>query len=211
MTGAEAISSVISYYDGSDPTDSDQDRHRLRLLHWLQHIYEYVWNYREWEWTFKSDSIDNNLPADFMEFGRNGGLWSTETGERWHEESKYTIARLNKEARGTSQLKVFALSSGSLNGAIVTPINTPTNFDIYYRRIAETIADDEVALITPDKYCRTVILPGLIFRAQHGKNDARSEFGGMFREGLAQMCANENPVKTSMGRMPMALGPGRGW
>lgn len=206
------IDEHITIYDGLDPNDDSITSRRVQLTAFLQHINSYIHNYREWEWTYKESDItiaagnlNANLPTDFMEFGSNGSLFVSSTGERLVEKSRYYVERLiwEHDVNNGINTRYFAISGGTITRTFLMTVNTLHT--LYYRRTPETIAYNTTTMLIPDKYIETVIKPGLVFRSQQSKNDARDIWGGQFRDGLSQMCKVENPVKTSIRRMPLAI------
>lgn len=205
----DLIDATVLHYDGVDSTDADNSNRRLMLLSMLQRVYEYVRNYREWEFTYTEASltitINTNsvdLPADYLEFGRNGHLFDMDKRIKMKEETRYTLERLRQEVQSSIDY-MFCI----FGGAVQVPVNASANrnLKIFYRTVAETLTDDATPIAIPDRYCRLVLLQGLIFLAQESKNDARSDWSAQFRDGLSQMCALENPVKTGVRRMPYAV------
>lgn len=200
------ISNAISFYDGVDPDDADNALRRVRLLNFLQHIYDYVWNYRTWQWTYAETTITVGagddfvtLPDDYAEMSPSGRLTLQRTS--YHEISPLKMHRLRKEGPG-SLLNVFSIYGGNIN--IPSAVSGSTIFDIFYRVRPEALTDDSTALVIPDRYANLVLLPGLIFRTQEGKNDARSTWKEQFQAGLSQMASLENPLKTAANRWPMS-------
>lgn len=221
LTPQTVINQVIGAVDGLDWTDGDNANRRLTLLLYLQHIYDYVWLFREWEWTFCETDltvaaaanyatlpIDPATPPVWLEFGRNGGLWNGT--KRWTEVSKYSLERIRQRGSAQADSGIFAIGGGTIMlPAASASILTLTAF---HRFAPEILVDaDEpgggltYAFIMPARFVNTVLIPGLTFRMQTGKNDARDVWGGLFRDGLAQMCAIENPMKTGTHRMPLAV------
>ena len=211
MTDTDIISAVISYYDEVDPDDGDNLSRRARLLSFLKQVYDYVWNYHEWEWTYNESTVTlvknhnyADLPTDFMEFGKQGGLWTSDF-VRMTEITRRRNERFRFETSGSTTTRIFSISGGKIQLGY-----TPTSNDtahIYYRMISDsdTFTDAADDLIIPAKYHNTVILPGLVYKAQVTKQDARPTWSAEFRDGLAQMSSIERPTKTGAERLPLSV------
>lgn len=200
------IDTALRFYDNIDPDDGDNTSRRARLLSFLQHVYEYIHGYREWEWTFTETAVNISagqnsvaLPTTFLEFGRNGGLYEVSSKTRLFEISRQELEQLRQ--RGSTDTGVFSIFSGKIQ----VPGTGARSFTAFHRVVAETLVDDDTAFLMPAKYINTVLIPALVYRVQQSKQDARDDWSGQFREGLSQMCALENPMKTSAQRMPLAM------
>jgi hypothetical protein len=223
LTPQTVINQVLGAYDGVDWLDADNANRRATLLLFLQHIYDYVWNFREWEWTFCETDltaatgdnfaplpIDPASPPVWLEFGRNGGLWGPDK-RRYREVSKYTLERY-RQGQATLQRDagIFTIAGGCIQlPAAATGSLVLTAFHRFAPEILvdanEPAPPATYAFIMPARFVNTVLIPGLVFRMQESKNDARDTWGGQFRDGLAQMCAIENPMKTGTHRLPYAV------
>lgn len=212
MTDSAIISAVLNYYDAIDADDADNLGRRARLLRFLDQIYTFVWNIREWEWTFNEDTVSisagantGTLPDDFMEFSRQGGLWSPDH-VRMTEVTRRQLYRYRNETAGSTNTRIFAIAGGAVQLGYTA--SSAQVLPIAYRMISDsaaftdTDADDP---IIPAKYHATVLIPGLVYKAQVTKQDSRQNWAGEFKEGLAQMCAVENPSKTGVIRMPLSV------
>jgi hypothetical protein len=207
MTPAAAISIIISDYDSADPTDADNAALRVKYLRFLQHIYSYVWNIREWEWTYKEATVTitagNNyvaLPTDFQSLGQQGSLYD-QNGLQFVPKARYIVERLRRS--GGSSTGIFAVWGGKIQ--LPYAVSATTVLTIFYRLRAETLADGSTEMTIPDRYAHTVIIPGLVFRAQEKKQDARETWSQQFNSGLSQMAAEENPSKFENVRMPLMM------
>ena len=206
MTPRDLISIVISDYDSVDPTDSDNTALRAKYLRFLQHIYNYVWNVREWEWTYKeapltivsgADSVA--LPTDFQSIGQQGTLFDS-GGTPLYPKARYVVERMRRAGGGWG---FFAVWGGKIQ--VPSIVSSDTLFNFFYRQRAETLADDTTEMVVPDRYAYTVFLPGLVFRSQEKKVDERKTWSEQFQAGLSQMAASENPSQHEVVRMPLAM------
>jgi len=227
MNPAAIITEVMTAYDGVDGTDVDNVGRRARYLMWLQHTNNYVHMYREWEWTFATTTLtiiadplnvayDGGnaiaLPANFLEMSRNGGLCDS-TGLKWGEVSVYQMQRLRTEGLGNVSVPVFAIFGGRIQIPYV--VTSDLAFTLIYRIAPDVLVDNVtppvIEMTIPGRYKDLVIIPGLIHRSQESKNDARVDrWAGYFTDGLAIMCARENPLQTKFKQFPGSL-PGGMW
>lgn len=217
-TPKDLIDKTINFYDDVDAQDADNDTHRARLLVFLQHLYSFVWNYLEWEWTYTdvntitipggedSELLANGLTR-FLEFGHNGGLFHPD-GRRMTEKSRYEIQNMRRSGGGVGISDPYVF--GVFGGRVHIPYEATSDIELsaFYRMAAPELVDDTTALEIPDRYASTVLLPALVYQAQESKNDARDTWGAQFREGLSQMARIEFPEKTTRRKMPLA---NRGW
>jgi hypothetical protein len=203
------IDSTLAYYDGVDPDDGDNAARRAQLLQFLQHVYEYVRNYREWQFTYKTGTItilagttSIAVPTDFMEFGGNGHLYDPSRRLRMIEATIHDFERLRQELTASPDY-YFAVIDDKIHVTVAPAANRALT--IIYRTKPETLADGTTTILMPDRYANLTLLPALIYRAQQSKNDARDTWGSQFRDGLSMMCALENPVQTGVRVMPRAI------
>lgn len=225
---AGIIDSVVARVDGQAPSDGDLDARRLKLAEFLNQLNSYVHNYHEWEWTYYEttfsiaagadfayiyDTVTSPGPPpvvvagkipDFLEWGRQGSLY---TGQipMW-ETSRAKIQRARRINAGpTRNPYAFAIWSGAIQ--LVAPLSSTTDYVAFHRIRAEQITDpdDTTELLLPDRYYQTVLYPGMIWKAMEGKQDQRETWANQFTEGLSQMSAIENPIKTQRCRLPLAM------
>ena len=211
MTDSDIIDRVLLDMDGIDPADSDNAARRLRMLHFLQQVYDYVWNFREWQWTYDEGTVtltaNHNyapLPTDFGAFGKQGGLWNADH-VRMSELSRRKLERFRNETSGSTNTRVFAISGGQILLGY-TPSSNST-LSIYYRIVSDSagFTDAGADLLIPAQYHATVLVPGLVYKAQVTKQDSRPTWSAEFRDGLAQMCMMEQPIMTSTNRLPLSV------
>lgn len=211
-SGKALVDAAIDVYDGIDSQDAQNTNRRRRLLSFLQQVYNLAWNFRPWSFTYKEGALivwaanSNSVarPADFLEFGPNGSLFDPDRKIRFKEKTSYIVERVRNEmATNYDNYPFFAL----YNGAIQFPYTATSNINLqpFYRMKPETVTDDMTALVFPDEYAMTVLLPGLVYRGQLSKQDERQAWAEMWKEGLSQMASIENPAKTMTHRMPLAV------
>lgn len=224
MNPAAIITQVMNAYDSVDATDIDNSGRRVKYLLWLQHTNNYVHLYRDWEWTFATTALtilgdslavgyDGGnkiaLPANFLEMSRHGGLVDS-SGLKWDEVSVYALERIRTEGLGTVNRPVFAIFNSKIQIPYVTSSNIA--FTLIYRTAPDVLADNATLMTIPDRYKDTVIIPGVIHRAQESKSDSRVDrWAGYFTDGLATMCARENPTQTKFKQWPRSIPGHGGW
>ena len=207
------IDDVLQNHDGVDPTDAAATPRINKLLFFLQDVNDYVHNYREWEWTFTEGNVTiptnqnyGAYPTNFMEFGRNGGLWDPSRHIRLHEESRYRIERYRNETLvSLASAQVFGNWGGQIQLPFTNTGGTITYLAFYRQAPDILIYDNSTVLQMPDKYRYLIMTRGLVARAQQSKQDARGDWRDSLINGLSLMCATENPRKTSLQKFPASV------
>ena len=196
-------------YDKMDPDDTNFAGTRTAYLGFLQQVYNWIMNYREWPFTYDEQNVtltsgqdDAAYPTGFISFGRHGGLWDPARKIKLRELSAITIKRLREESTGADSL-VFGIFDGRIQFPYTA--SATTTFRALFRIGPETLADGTTALVLPDYYIQTTLMPAFLVRTQESKQDARDSWKGYTRDGLGEMCRNENPMQTGIGRLPLAV------
>jgi hypothetical protein len=207
------ISNCLNLYDNVTATDAQNTTRRARLLVYLQHVYSYVFALREWQWVFmetpftiaaQANSAPLSVLTSFMRFGRNGSIFDTDRRIRMREKTRYIEQRTKQQLGGTGfNYPFFAITGGNIQ--IPYTSSSILNLVGYYVRKPEVLTDTAAALLIPDPYGDTVLLPGLAFRAQESKQDARETWKNQFRDGISEMLMIENPSQTATRRLPLAV------
>ncbi len=212
------INEVIATYDGVDTSDGNTTKRKADLFTFFKHVYKFVHNYRPWEWTweekaftvaasaFSSADIETALPGH-LEFGRKGYVYDVDRRLVLKEKDAGLVSMLRQSNAAARMLRYFAISGHKIQLPYVC--SSLSNFIAYHRILdpvmeAAVDATDATTLLMPDKYKDTVIIPALTYRLQNSKDDAREDWGAMFRQGLAQMCELERPQKTATQKAPLA-------
>lgn len=213
MIPGALVDIVITDYDGVDPTDADNANLRVKYLGFLQHVYNYVWSVREWEWTYKESAVIADigdytlpLPTDFQSIGSQGSLFDDARRIRMSPKPRWMVERLRREGSMSGVgTPIFAIWSSFIQLPYIVPIGAA--FTLFHRFAPEALVDGAEAeeMLIPDRYARTVLLPGLLFRTQEKKQDSRKTWSEQFNAGLAQMASEENPSKHEGVRMPLAV------
>ena len=204
------IDSVISDVDGIDPTDVDNALLRAKYLRALQQIHNFVWNVREWEWTYKesaalSMTAGTNyvaLPIDFGSIGQQGSLFDENRRIRLYPKAKYVIERMRRETSGSNS-PIFAVWEGKIQIPYVVASTTP--FRLFHRLRPPVLADGIVEMSIPDRWTDVVLYPGLVWKSMTKKQDDRQTWAQQFQAGLSQMASDENPSLHENVRMPLAI------
>lgn len=215
----DVITTLIMDYDGVDSTDALDERRRSMVLGYLQHINSYVHNFREWRWTYSFESpgvtlIAGNgiaeMPADFMEWGRHGGMWRSSDQTPYRELHMAHLMKTKVQNTQNQHIPVFSVIGAFVNFAYTLDAAASNQaFDTFYRLTPQVLEDDpgnvNTAFELPDQYIHTVILPGTRFLMQQSKADVKDgEYGGQFKDGLQQMLVIENRKKTAADLMPLS-------
>lgn len=213
MAPEDVINEVISSRDGTNPATSSNAPRRAQLLGSLNQMNSFIHNYKPWEWTHTEGNITiliNTaaiaLPADFMEFGREGSVYDVARKIRYIEKSRHIITRMRRE--GNARPYWFCISGGTIT--LPYTVSSALTLTLAYRVVPEVLVDDDTDMMLPDKYARTVIIPALTRCGQQAKGDPRPDWAAELKDGLSQMCAIENPCKTSGISVPSVYG-GAGW
>lgn len=211
----DMLDQTLQAYDIVPPSDAQYAARRARLLIYLQQMYNLTWNFRPWVWTYKegaqvtwlsgANSITlAALAADFMEFGPEGSLYDPNRKIRFKEKSPYIVERVRNEMTTNYDNYPFFCIYGA---AVQFPYTATSNITLlpFYRFLPETLADNATAMVLPDRWAVSVMLPALVMRAQLSKNDARDDWEKFLRQGLIEMSVVENPVRTMTHRWPLAV------
>lgn len=220
MDAKTLLDTALSYTDNVNPSDGDYAARRLRLLQVSQEVCEEVWNYREWPFSYKRDTmsvtgsaVEAAMPTDFMELGRYGGVFDSTTKLPYDEIPYQELQMLRDGSNTTWPEQVFSIFgttagvSSQLKAMQVLPVANARTLRIIYRFVFPTLTDvasDPELTYIPSQYHNTVILAGVAWRSRKAKNEAK-DWESAYRRGLAQMVARELDGKTRVSRMPRAV------
>lgn len=220
MEALTLIDAVLAYTDDVAPSDADYSARRLRILQISQEVCEEVWNYREWPFSYKrgtmtiaASAVETAMPTDFLELGRNGGIFDNNTKLPYDEIPFQELQLLREGSNMNSPEQVYSLfGSVADNGVQYKAIQTllvpsTRTLRIIYRYLFPTLVDTsnqpELSYI-PKQYHNTVVLAGVAWRSRKSKNEAK-DWESAYRRGLAQMVARELPGKSMVSRVPRAI------
>lgn len=217
-TGA-MIDAAISIAEEMDPLDFDSTDHEVKLLHYLQEIFDEVWNYRTWPFsmrlatvTIPAASSSADLPADFQEVSHLGGVYLSGTGAVLSWVPPQVLLEQREAGSGSTDTPdVFSIWDQSLTTGR-QKIQVPTSgsgysLRLYYKAKSPTLVNatdgTNNLFFIPDSYHQSVLFSGLVWRLRKDKGDERG-WEEMYKEGLARMCRIERPGKSEVQRMPRA-------
>jgi hypothetical protein len=207
VTGASLIDLVLSYWENISPDDVDNTQRRARILLYTQMTVDEIRRSHPWPFAMTSTSLvvapgDMNvdLPTDFDSITRYGGLYRTSDGALYVE---IPIAELQYARNmGDEGGLVYAIFEKKIQTLVHT---SGVDFTLNYKRYADAIADDgatELEDAIPTRYHHTVVLPGVITKAQVAKGDVR-DFERAYNHGMAQMVTAEMTQQSSVKQLPM--------
>ena len=212
MTPAGAIDIIMRDYDKVDPADSNNSALRTQYLGFLQDVYDYAFDFRDFEWTFDETNVTLSsgqnsvaLGTTFAGFGTHGGLWDSSRRVRLTERSKSYIKALREEGPLTDSLE-FAIFDSKFQFPFTASSNI--TYRAFHRVRAETLVDNTTEMVLPDRWCRRIVLAGLRVRSQLAKSDARQDWKGLLKDGMGQLCRDENPLRSGVQKMPMGVSAG---
>lgn len=219
MTCSELRDQIIGHSDNTAPSDSDVTDLGTRILEELIAIVNDVAFRRPWRWrrrtstalTFSSGAI--TVPTDFAEFGPFGGLYNVATGEDLDEVDEKEIMMLRQ--RLSTRTDIFAIFDQDTTSGLQelqVPF-TGSGFQAYTSYLCApptldyTTNNDKLKVAIPVQYHQLVLVPGVQWRRQRSKGDARSsEYQGQYEAGINAMRRNEKQRRTESVQMPTFSG-----
>lgn len=213
MDTSTLLTTVLKFDANISATDADNTQRRARYLQYAQEVFEYVWLYSEWDFSYASTSqtvsaasSSGSLPADFLELGQKGMLFNTTTNRKMKEIPPQDIMEMR--ARGIVDLNVFAISGYNTTTSRKQIQLTHTQGftgTVFYRMTAPTLVDttgtSSNLQYIPYQYHQTVLLPGVRMKARKSVGDMR-DFEQAFEKNIQFMLARERPRKTAVQRLP---------
>ena len=199
MTCSELKDQIIGHIDNTPPSDADVTDSATRILEHLIAIVNDICTRRSRRWrrrtssllTFTSGSV--GVPSDFGEMGPYGGLFNSGTGEKLREtdESEIVLLRQGLSARND----VFAIyDQDTTTGVMKFQIPTTAALTAYASYLAATPTldytanNDKLKVAVPAQYHQTVIVPGVQWKRQRAKGDARSnEYRSQYEDQLTAL------------------------
>jgi len=214
MTADEIIDAVAAYVYDVNEDDPDNVERRARLLQYLQEVYDEVWLFREWAFTYRTATTTitgtngtADLPADYLELGVQGKIFDQD-GRELLEDTYPDIRQAQLRGHIENPPCRFAIFSLDTDGnKILTPL-TGTNYtiDLLYRCLPETLADDVSPTVKiPASHHNTVLVMGTAAKAARSVGDPRPDWESAYRAGLQRMIIVERSRKTSIQRLPRAI------
>jgi hypothetical protein len=215
---ATLIDTVLAYSDDLPPSDGNNTPRRARVLQYLQEVCEDVWNYHEWLFTYKRTTAFSltasataiDLPSDFLEIGRHGGLWENAGDHHWTEVGPQELSAVREGSTLTTPriYSIFGINgtSGLKTIQVISSGSTRT-MTLVYRFLFPTLTDetDDAGLKNvPLQYHNSVLLAGVTAKTRESSNDAR-DWQSKYIRGLGYMVARELPGKSAVAKVPRAI------
>lgn len=214
METDDLIDNVLAYTDNVSAIDGDNATRRLRYLLYTQQVVDEVWNQRDWAFKYKRGTLavsasGTDLPADFQEFGNQGGVYDA-NGRMLHEISPQEANVVNESGISSSvpdSFMVIGQNAGAKQIRLSAPPGGSVTLTLWYIKTSPVLTDgsDGGLLEIPVAYHHTVLLPGVVARSRKNKGDSRDWFVD-YQRGLAYMVARERSLRTTTQRLPLATG-----
>lgn len=225
-TGKGIIDIILKYEDSLSSVDADNTVRRGRIRQAAQETVEDVWNASDFpfKYVFSSGTIAidsdgiGGLPTDFADTGMQGGVYLVSNGRALIEVPPQVVHSMKESTNRSGSMYVYAIfgATAGIKLLIVPPQLANTTLHIWYQTLPPTILDaDDVTVMDvttysgteriPSQYHNTVLIPGIRARLKKSKGDSR-DFQSEYKRGLAYMIARERPRRSSVQRLPYALG-----
>lgn len=219
MNVTEIIDEVLQRTDNIRGAPADYADRRTRLLVYLREVQDELWWLRDWPWRMKRSTVTFpanvgyvTVPADFHDWGHDGTLYGVD-----HDPLDVVPERviLDMRERGFTtatpdRYAIFGMDDSGMAPTYRKLIQIPTNtialtLGIWYMSTPPTL--DEAANVEainriPAQYHRRVVVPGVRYKAERSKSDARAEMTkGEYEEGKASMLQKESRDANKMTRL----------
>jgi len=225
-TGKGLIDIILKYEDSLSSVDADNTVRRGRIRQAIQETTDDVWNSSDFpfKYVFEPEAltVDTSgrcaVPSDFADIGIQGGLYLVSNGRLLSEVPPQFVSS-TKEATNRSG-SMYVYSSFGFNQGIKI-LQFPSQLigaalHLYYMTIPPTILDADNVTVgdvttysgserIPSQYHNTVIIPGARAKLKKSKGDMR-DFLSEYKRGLAYMISRERPRRSTVQRLPYALG-----
>lgn len=191
MTVTEVIDQVIERSDNIKGTPADYSDRRLRLLDYLREVVDEIWWLRDWPWRMKSGTVTVPagagavvVPADFNDWGHEGGIYGAD-GQPLDPVSEREILDLREAGHRSDTPDRYSIFDEDSTGMAPTyrkmlqfPMNdAAVTLKLWYQAtppaLDESSNNNNLRFI-PVQYHRNTIVPGVRFKSQQSKSDARS-------------------------------------
>jgi len=216
MNAYEATSKILLYTDNTLATDAGTAKRRVKILEWMQEIFDEVWNWADWDWTYKAGSIIVPtagyvaLPSDFVRFGSKGRAYDS-NGRPLDEVNPQQILEQHLSSGQVSTIREFAvyIADDGVMRLYTPKPGSALTLTIYYKFKPPTLVDINHATSSnlqhiPSEYHYSVILAGLKERAARSKGDARAgaDWATLYRQGLSAMVKQAQPKRSTTQVLP---------
>jgi hypothetical protein len=217
METNELVTDVLRFYDHkADPTAVVNASLRKETKFAAQLAFNTAWTHRFWHFRWQSATVEiadgvGELPADFLNVGRGGGVFfdTALPPLQWIPLRDMTKLRLSSAQTGMPGYYTIAGTvpdaTAVSRSLLLYPMDT-RDVTLVYERKAPTLldeddADDETLLSEadsglpqmPSQWHLDVVYHGTIYHRMKGSANAQSitEQLALFREGLAKMVDQE--------------------
>jgi hypothetical protein len=221
MDWGTLASDIIRYQKGSDPDSASEFDYRRYLKFVGQGVFDFVWNYRPWEFRWATTTVTctagaADLPADFVSFGKGGGVfmgvgmppvawkhlrdvsyWRAAIAQigqpQWYSVGKSTPAIGGDTPVGPSrQLLLYPMDSRTLT--LVYERKPPVLLDSGLAEDVDALATDGSGLEEiPDTWHHIVVYEGVLYQILKKEANSQSvtEQMALYKAGLERMSENE--------------------
>lgn len=191
MTVTEIIDQVIERSDNIKGSPADYLDRRLRLLDFLREVVDDIWWLRDWPWRMEWGTVtvlpgaaSVTVPADFNDFGHEGGLYGPD-GHPLDPVTEREIIDLQESGHRTndpdrySQFGIDTVGMAPTYRKLLQFPYTDNGFTlrIYYDTIPPELdeAGNNGNLVRiPAQYHRRLIVLGVKAKSRESKSDARA-------------------------------------
>jgi hypothetical protein len=212
----EVIDEVFERTDNVRGSPADYVDRRLRLLVYVREIVDELWWLRDWSWqmvrntvTFAAGDGFALVPADFHDWGHDGALYKVDgcPMRRSNERDIQILRERNHRTTNPEQYAMFGLDTATAVKLIQIPFNdADLVLPIWYQSLPPVL--DETANVDnlrriPAQYHRRVVVPGVRYRSEEAKSDARAaKTEEKYETGKAWMLKREARDQNKMVRLP---------
>jgi hypothetical protein len=236
VTTTEMVSEYLEFFEGINPTSGNVLPKRRRAKRNAQRVADRTWGLRNWPWKIAEATLsagasllasaDPDLPADFLRFGKSGGVYLEPNQPPVHWMALAELLRRRKLLGRRGRPDFYSVGNQSVAGVkklLLEPApETAVDVFIVYEPLAPRLVDeldeedadefqgtDGLARF-PEQYHRTVIFEGMRYYMMEDKANSQSltEQLGLWRAGERDMIVNELQGIEAPHRLP-PFRPGR--
>lgn len=207
MNVTEILDEVKQHTDNIMGSPADYTDRRARLLVYLRETVDDLWWLRDWPWRMKRSTVtftngEGIVPVDFHDWGHDGALYNNEN-DAMDVADQRTVMDLRERNYQTATPRLYSMFGLDDSGMAPTyrkliqiPYGASLTLPIYYLSLPPTL--DEGANVNaikrvPEQYHRSVIVPGVRYRAERSKSDARAAESKIeYEEGKKAMLRKES-------------------
>lgn len=217
MTVTSFVDRILAYYENVGAADGNNTDRRQRILNWLQGVVETVWYARPWPWKRTSANVTmtngtGDLPADFGDFGKFGGVYLPSTGQRLDLVDEQTI-RDQRERPGAGatdtpkEVSVFGIDASFLQQ--LQTVSFSGTLKVVYERVPPTL--DEAANVAqlqqiPVQFHQSALIPAVAELAKQSKGDATAQPDVALQRAIAIIARGQRPGTDGINQLPSVFG-----